>query len=344
MPSLLPDTDMAENPEAVLCFRQKERGTILLEDPLIGDGVAGKTNFTAASEGFRLENTTDYTTFLVVNVLSAAALRNEDDIDDIYFGNVTAIPDDGPWATVTNGSATDTKALRITTCVTNLNALTFNVDIYGFRPRTEPSMQWDKQAASFNTDAQLSQLGASRDPGSPADRGILELTPRSEWEDGDFVNKSLPTADFFWLNVEAAFPFEEASAITLSKRVGLDRSHGHLAHGAVFHDALRSTKSPARAAQATLARIHQMAYYDQLTQQTTSAGAEASFATSARVPVRYRGFIAVTALIAAHFIIVAVVTVLFQGLTRHTLIGHNWQAVSQAVSDDTMPLLAQMGG
>lgn len=343
LPYLLPETDMAENPESILCFKQTQWDTIYLEDPLVDEnGVAGKTNFSAVDEGWRLQNVTDYTTFVVVDILSAAALLRED--DDFYFGNVTAIPRDGPWATVTNGSATDTEALRVTTCVTNLNALTFAVDIHSSRTRTEPAIRWDSDDASFNTDAILTQLGASRDTRSAAERGIMELGPRSEWEEGDFVNKSLPGAEFFALNTEGALANIQASAVTLSRREGLDESHGHLTHGAIFHDALRNTGSPARAVQATLARIHQMGYYDQLVQQNTRADAEASFATSALIPVRYRGFIAVTALIALHCAILAVVAMLFLGFTRHTLIGHTWQAVSNALSDETLPLLNHAGG
>lgn len=179
LPYLLPETDMAENPESVLCFKQTQWDTIYLKDPLVNEnGVAGKTNFSAVNEVWRLENVTDYTTFVVVDILSAAALLWED--DDFYFGNVTATPRDGPWATVTNGSATDTETLRVTTCVTNLNALAFAVNIHGSRTRTEPAIRWDSDDASFNTDAILMQLGASRDTASAADRGVIELGPRSE--------------------------------------------------------------------------------------------------------------------------------------------------------------------
>lgn len=160
--------------------------------------------------------------------------------------------------------------------------------------------------------------------------------PAMQWDSG--------VSGFFALNVEDAIAVDEVSAVTLTNREVVDRSHGHLTHGAVFHEALRGTGSPARAAQATQARINQIAYYDQLAQLVTDASAETSFATSALIPVRYRGFVAVTALIAVHFLAVAVVAVLFLGFTRHTLIGHNWQAVSHALSDDTLPLLGQAGG
>lgn len=79
-------------------------------------------------------------------------------------------------------------------------------------------------------------------------------------------------------------------------------------------------------------------------QQNTRADAETSFATSALIPVWHRGFIAVTALIALHCAILAVVAVLLLAFTRHTLMGHTWQAVSNALSDETLPLLHHAGG
>ena len=346
LPFLPPDTDLEKAPESVICFNTKGPDTIPLEDPLINkdEGIAGTTHFSTESKDGKFDGMAEYTTFIIIDILSASALKSE---DNFYFGNVTSVHYPAPWATITNGtSTTDPYALRLTSCVTNLNALTFSVDIHSSdRLRTEPALQWSRADSTFGTDSILRQLGAS--PGGPRpydDRGIFDLGPRSTWRDDDHVANSLPSAGFFALSLDASMPTPEANAVTLSRREGLDRSHAHRVHGAVFQDALEDTGSPARAAQAVFARLHQMAYYDQLQQQRTFAPAEAAFTVSVLVPLGYSGFIGAVAIIATHFVVMVIVTALYLGLTRHTLIGHHWQAISNAVSDSTMGVLDRAGG
>jgi hypothetical protein len=84
-----------------------------------------------------------------------------------------------------------------------------------------------------------------------------------------------------------------------------------------------------------------MAYYEQLVKLGTTATASTSFSSTAFIPTQWAGFAVAAVLIAAHFAIVAIATVLFLKYTKSSFIGNYWQAVSQVVSKDTMPILEQ---
>jgi hypothetical protein len=102
---------------------------------------------------------------------------------------------------------------------------------------------------------------------------------------------------------------------------------------------MRATGSPALATQALLARVCQMAYYEQLVKLEAIAIASTSFSSTGFIPTQWTGFAIAAVLLAAHFGIVAIATVLFLKYTRSSFIGNYWQAVSQVVSKDTMPIL-----
>ncbi|MBE3041843.1 hypothetical protein IMZ48_04530 [Candidatus Bathyarchaeota archaeon] len=290
------------------------------------------------------EDEPDYgrtTPFLLLDVISQESFFDRD-------GNSTAdtVRGDGPWAVVDNGSGTE--ALRVTACIANFNAITLGVSIRGSHHQVEPKMPWVEEENRYDTEAVRHQLGASRTPKSHDDRGILSLGPRSKWQQGDYTTKSYNLAGFFADTQAVSMPdsyAREGEASILFSPDSSDNLRAHPSHSAVFQDTLSDTKSPALALQAAFARIHQMAYYNKLSLlQKATVKASVSFFTSALLPARYGGFIAAVALVITHLIIVLVVTVLFLKYTRHSLVGNHWQAVSQVVSDQTLPILEQADG
>ena len=56
-------------------------------------------------------------------------------------------------------------------------------------------------------------------------------------------------------------------------------------------------------------------------------------------PQRWVGFLGVVALLACHVLAVAGVTAWYLYVTRYTMLGNSWQAVSQVVSEETLPLI-----
>lgn len=113
----------------------------------------------------------------------------------------------------------------------------------------------------------------------------------------------------------------------------------HLTHMDMFRDTLNMTASPALALQVLLARVCQMAYYEQLVKMNTKTTASTAFSYVSSIPVQWTGFVIGSALIAAHDTVVGIVTIKFLECTTGSLIGNYWQAVSQMVSKKSRPIL-----
>ncbi|KAM4064428.1 hypothetical protein HRG_006239 [Hirsutella rhossiliensis] len=291
--------------------------------------------------------------FVMVNIGSIPAMDGlvpNSTADSHWPDNVWH--DDGPWAVASSNLSND--AVRVTACIASLGYKTLTVDINSSVDAREPRVTWDSLAAKYDTGASRIQLGASSKMESFQERGVLSLAPVSQWEHEDKTTQN-NDSDYFRRAIEVSFPArlgnlpqQADSGVLLSKITpgaheveGTDQAHP--AHVDLFHDVLGDTGSPALALQALLTRLCQMAYYERLDRTNTTAPASVSFSSSVLIPVRWTGFSAATALVAAHFVLVVAVTVLFLRLARDSLIGNSWQAVSQAVSEDTRPLLEQAG-
>ncbi|KFH40268.1 hypothetical protein ACRE_090720 [Hapsidospora chrysogenum ATCC 11550] len=335
--------------QSSLCFvGSDQQWTVLLEDPLVDPSL-----YTDPGERASARVPAASTMFMILDIVTW---------DAFAYGagarrGVEVIRNDGPWATVTNGSAA-VEALRLTTCFTNLGARTFIADMHSSHSRQEPKLAWDRLTQGYDAGSSLHQLGASSNSTrSPAgddlrDRGVLQLGPRSQWQDFDYQD-SIWSAWFFSTNLMGSTYFINPlasdtpenqtadAAVMFSKYMSNVKNSAHKSHTAVFRDALQSTESPALAAQALFARMHQMAYYDALPNANRTAAAPTSFSVSALIPVRWTGFASAAALMAAQFALVLVVAVMFLRSTRHSLLGNHWQAISQVVSEDTLPVLRQ---
>lgn len=340
--------DTARTGQSTLCFPVYWPATnISFKDPFVDSRDPGDLPF----EAWRTSHTHETNSLMVIDVTSIDAIDDacegpyRNNTECTASGDIWVERNDRSWAIVT--TETDAEPLRVTACITDLTTLAFGVDIQGDQGRAEPRIPWDSEAERYNTEAIRRQLGASLDPEDVDSRGILKLAPRDEWERGEYVNKSVSSANFFDMSFQNTIT---SSNPEIDPRVKLSTdSHAsfdlaHPVHVALFQDTLRDTDDPALAVQAVLARIHQMAYYNELPVRNTTDAASTSFSVSAQIPVRWTGLIAATSLITAHFIIMAIVTTLFLCYTSYSLVGSPWQAVSQVVSEDTLHLLERVDG
>ncbi|KAJ5827326.1 hypothetical protein N7447_004089 [Penicillium robsamsonii] len=256
-------------------------------------------------------------------------------------------------------SGSNTAALRVSSCFTNLVSKTFTVDMASSWQNWEPRLSWDRNSNSFDTESTRRQLGAFLIPDSPNHRGVLALNPRSEWEDFDMGINAIEN-DFnefeiyfhlitIFLNLlptpqQALTPpdFPRANqGILLSEANTADTSTADRSYTDIFKDVLHDTNSPALALQALITRGTQAAYYDDLMREDPIASALTAFSSTDLIPVQLDEFVAGVSIIATHFIILALITVLFVVYTRNPMIGNSWQAVAQVVSEDMLPVFDQ---
>ncbi|KAJ5259769.1 hypothetical protein N7524_008831 [Penicillium chrysogenum] len=337
-----------------LCYPRLAQFTIELEDPLVRispeDRIANQT-------GIAWNNPLASSMLIVLDILDGEGMmaRNLQNLSRPYI--VPPIHKDGPWSTRMNGS--NTAALRVSSCFTNLISKTFTVDMASSGQNWEPGLAWDRNTSSFDTESVRRQLGASLKPDSLSDRAVLALNPKSEWKDfGMGIDAIEDDYDAFntYFHFTNTFlglfpPAQQALAppdfpaanpgILLSKANTADTSTADQSHTDLFKDVLHDTNSPALALQALITRGTQAAYYEHLMREDPTASALTAFSSTALIPVRWGGFVAGVSIIVAHFIILAVITVLFVIYTRNSMIGNSWQAVAQVVSEDILPVLDQ---
>ncbi|KAK0708644.1 hypothetical protein B0H67DRAFT_557075 [Lasiosphaeris hirsuta] len=231
-------------------------------------------------------------------------------------------------------------------CVTVQQGFAFNVTLSSSSAKSsapEPTLGWTGALVSgtapdstpefiYDTSAVRRQLAATADWADidRPQRGVMELSfAATNW------SHPLDPDPSFVLIAPDLFPVLQTTPLcALACRtdpsavmaVGEDNDIGHPVHVALFHDALAATRSPARALQSWLTTLTRQRFYDGLGRFTT--GAEARHARSVAVfaPRQWAGFVGVVAMLACHFVVVVGVAVC-------------WQAVSQVVSDATLPLL-----
>ncbi|KAL6872848.1 hypothetical protein J3F83DRAFT_587834 [Trichoderma novae-zelandiae] len=303
--------------------------TILNEDPLVlPDG------FPEAS-----------TLIILLDVISTSTM-----IDTLgHSRTLQTIRTDGPWTIISNGSA-HIETLRISACLTNLAVQTLTVGINSTSDNLEPKTAWDHRTQSYSTEHSRAQLGvlSPDNTSSASHRGILTLSPRSQWEIYPLIAASEEDPTTFFSVILSSFPNFPMYNLdqTFDAGVVLSRNftnsmtgNAHPTLVDLFQDTLITTASPALAVQALLTRICQMAYYDQLAMLNSPAAAMAAFSLTATIPVQWTGFILGTALIVTHLLIMMVVIVQFVRLTEISHLGSYWQTVAQVVSSETRPIL-----
>ncbi|KAL4939106.1 hypothetical protein BDV06DRAFT_199482 [Aspergillus oleicola] len=316
-----------------------------------GESSLCASNFLATSTEEPLLDNFPSWIFFVFDVISMGA------VSSVFHGSPTqefqTVRDDGPWVVVNNGS-TELEALRMTVCVTNTVANTFLVDMHSDSEGFEPRMSWNRDRQSYNTSETRRQLGLSLTPESLNRRGVLSLSPRSQWQEytDELPDRGANSSFTVWpflssLPVPGADSLPENSTlpnkgVLLSKTDTTTIDNAHLSHVHVFQDTLRDTGSPALAIQGLVARSSLMVYHEQFSRLDTATSATVAFALTELTPIRWAGFIVSAVILATHMAIVGIVTGLFVKYTRSSFLGEFWQAISQVASKDVLPVIEQV--
>ncbi|KAK4184387.1 hypothetical protein QBC35DRAFT_391769 [Podospora australis] len=283
-------------------------------------------------------------TFLILHVLDSPGIVIQDSNQTVHN-----IRNNGPWANITDGSSKNTDAVRMTACFSNLGSHTFLVDMESSWDIAEPNLAWDPKANSYRTETSLRQLGAlGQQELFATERGSLTLNPPAQWQ--HLPNQTGRDRGFedhqayrrMWESFVVNLPNNQDSGLIFASQhhySGIVGGYAHKTHADIFLDTLRTTGSPALALQGFLTRVCQMTYYNKLGEMTNNGIASVSLESTAAMPIRWTGFIAALFIIVTHLVIIATVTVLFLRLTDNSFIGNHWQAVAQAISEDTLPIL-----
>ena len=108
----------------------------------------------------------------------------------------------------------------------------------------------------------------------------------------------------------------------------------------LFMQSLAITNGSVATAMSTLITVlSSMAYYDSMPQFQTVNNATQVFLETVLYPHSHRGFAAVVAVIAIHWVLIAVITAAFLMSSRYTVLGSHWQAASQLSSPETETIL-----
>ncbi|OQD65557.1 hypothetical protein PENPOL_c006G06315 [Penicillium polonicum] len=328
---------------------------VLVEDPLVTPGPI-------AYNGSMIPNYLQASTmFMLLDVVSSAGVPNNGTEEVRLIGNNDTIS--SPWVIVGNG--TDDPMVRVTTCMANLGVDTFTADIRSNWEGSEPTMSWNQPMRRYDTESMRTQLGAVR-PRKPLNhRGVLALSPRSDWQPL-FSDPVIPTSI---LNVSDTKPLKSRSlrasnawtfkgalaqilirmqnegTMVVDPGIILSRDSppgiyiAHESYTSLFQDTLEQTQSPAVALQALLTLFTQMVYYEKLVRLNGTERAETAFSYAALIPTQWTGFGVGMGLLFSHWVVMAIVVGLFARYTCHSLLGNHWQAVSQVYSKDTVAVL-----
>ncbi|KAL4879346.1 hypothetical protein BJY04DRAFT_220201 [Aspergillus karnatakaensis] len=323
-----------------------------------GESSLCRSLFTIDTFGNTSEPLTEFPSFDVFFILDAL---DRDFLTEFSLQtvNLRDTRREGPW-TIIDGSSSSRPAVRITACLTDPTANTFVIDMHRSRDGTEPRVSWNRKTQSYNTIAIRHQLGASQSPYTPQARGLLTLTPRSDWKPYDYISadspgsnkpqagihtwsfaETLPTVNTDTLLANQSLA-DQTLLLSLSSTEA--RYNAHASHVHLFQDILRETESPALAAQALLTRSFQTAYYETLPRVNQTLPVEVAFATTQTTPVRWTGFAVGMAIIAVHLGIVVVFTVMFVCFTRSSFTHETWQAVEQVAAGDVISILKEVEG
>jgi hypothetical protein len=108
----------------------------------------------------------------------------------------------------------------------------------------------------------------------------------------------------------------------------------------LFTRSLKVTNGSVATAMSTLITVlSSMAYYDQMSLFETQTNATQVFFETVLYPQSYRGFTAVAVVLTFHSLLVAIITASFMAYTQYTMLGNQWQAVSQLFSGETETLI-----
>ncbi|UPX13646.1 uncharacterized protein EKO05_0004146 [Ascochyta rabiei] len=200
----------------------------------------------------------------------------------------------------------------------------------------------------YDTEDVRKMLGATREPLSVNDRGILNLQPPANWTETilnvttqDYLAASIlgglrklenPDLKTYYPDYDQSRVYPQTAVLTPFSPY----NSIHRAHTALFQDVIQSTENPALAFQALFTTISSMAYYNALPLFFLDHNATIATSRSFTIQVQWTGFAVIVALLVVHAFLVITAVVLFLSKTDHSLLGNAWQDVAQVSSSDTM--------
>lgn len=232
--------------------------------------------------------------------------------------------------------------LSATLCYTAFDQADLPINISSGANRTEfvPSFNYSASRYSFTP---LREQFGQYSTWSVADRGVLAmqnqswLTSADEMAGGD----SEP-----YLRRYASFATGQPGAGTNISGImvtgGLDGDYvltPDIMHVWLVQEILQNGGSVAFALQSMITLLSSMTYYDNLGNFDKSGEVQLTFFTASNIILSSRGFVTVTAAIAVHFVLVAVVLYLFLARTKFSRLGATWAALAHGANGETRKYL-----
>lgn len=207
--------------------------------------------------------------------------------------------------------------------------------------RSEPRSSWMQEEGSYNTAEVLRQLGATKEPLSHAERGILSLAPESIYDAiENEVKPAFPlissnTSDFASAAVSRRGDLLFCSQCSIGNN-DMDKYWDNL-----FRQALNETNSPARAIQAVYTAKARHGYMQFAAAYTQPQDVTVASLNTVQVPTQVSGYTVVIVVITVQLALLVVAGVQF-ARTQNTIIGNAWLVVSQVSSSpEVTDLLSQ---
>ena len=235
--------------------------------------------------------------------------------------------------------------ISLSLCYLAFDTADLTVQVSGDTNRTEPTVTYN-QTTGYNTSRVQQQLGQSAN--TPENRGILQLHKRASWLPGqddyyyrDHTNSTMPfVIDFADMKGPIALQPVGSTPLPCTaflyqvslqtnvwadlKSITADPAHIYLAQ-----NTLKEGGSIAFARQSLITSMASLAYYDQLPQFNGLGNVSETAFILISVLVSYRGFIAVTATVLTHVLLVSIVLALFLTKTALSTVGNVWQTIAQ---------------
>ena len=316
--------------------------------------------------------------YIVMNISSGTAdewlLGLSDEISSVGVingpGSVPrAYSDHGEWLDLVFSEDASLR-LSVSLCYTAFDTADLDISMYGAQNRTEPVSNYDIGTSAYTYGAIREQYGQFPDGrisyanDEITTRGILSLNKRPSWLPGSsdyFYNGDTSTGGVSWITdfanmagptvlgavnlaVSGSFGsditafmyngYREPNSWTSLQSINPDPSMISL-----VQEIIQNGGSIAFAMQSIVTSLSSTAYYDQLQQFNDVNTISYSEFIVATARAKFRGLIAVSAVIVAHLLLMGGVACLFLVRAKLSSVGNSWQAVAQVKGEMTGVLL-----
>ncbi|KAK1950809.1 hypothetical protein LY78DRAFT_622498, partial [Colletotrichum sublineola] len=247
---------------------------------------------------------------------------------------------DGIWSRI---HLPDTNySMSVSACFTVLEGAFLNVSMSSDMNGPEPSLSWENDTAQFNVDVIRNQYWNTGNQTPMESRGILTLDSWENDESPATIDLSasasqLPSTNSYMYLLSDTASVLPCGILGTGHPDASSSRAVHYAHSTLFQDVVNSTGSLAEALQAVLMVTQQMEYYEFAPQFRDAWRSTASYVMAEEkvLPIQWLGFIVIVGMIAVHFLLLSITTMLFLMFTKASWIGNVWMSLSQVVSATT---------